>query len=337
MATDLGATALSSAFATDADADPEGVSSPGRFVYSLIVDNAGAPAERGAVVRDVTAGFTLGVVNVPEFSGREYVDVGVGEQVVYSNARSGARQIIVRGGGTFVLDAANTHTGGVLVEAGELVIRNAAAIGSGSLDLRAGAKVTLDTGTARVTVPQLVMAAGSTLDVGRGGLTIAAGGYTTTGLRQLLVAGRNGGQWNGAGIRTQFAAPGSFRSIGYRVMNDGSANVAWAAFGDTNLDGRVNSTDVNMILSSGRFNSVATNGGWWQGDFNYDGRVNSTDLNLLLGTGLLNAPSYLPASGSSTSSSTSLLAWAAYGQSSTSTSNTTTPTSSKLKVTKPLP
>jgi hypothetical protein len=113
-------------------------------------------------------------------------------------------------------------------------------------------------------------------------------------------------------------------------MNDGSANVAWAAFGDTNLDGRVNSTDVNMILAGGRFNKSATDGGWWQGDFNYDGRVNSTDLNLLLGTGLLNKASYYPSS----TSSTSLLAWAAYGASSASTSSTTTTTSSKLRVTK---
>ena len=247
------------------------------------------------------------------------MEIGAGQELIATNGRSDARQIIVRGAGRLILDAANTHTGGVLVEAGELVVRNASAIGSGRLEVRPGARVTIDTGTSRVTVPQLVMPTGGILDVGQGGLTIAVGGYDPAELRQRLQAGRNGGQWNGAGIRSGNAASGSFRAVGYRILADGSATVGWAGFGDTNLDGRVNSTDISMILASGRFGTSSTDGGWWQGDFNYDGRVNSQDLNLMLAAGLINAGSYLPAvgGGSATSlwstgvSPASVASWAA--------------------------
>jgi autotransporter-associated beta strand protein len=237
MGTGLGASAVAAAFATDADADPQNTAASGRFLYSLIVSGAGGPTTRGAIIRDVTAGFSLAIVNVPEYSGREYVEIGAGQELIATNGRSDARQIIVRGAGRLILDAANTHTGGVLVEAGELVVRNASAIGSGRLEVRPGARVTLDTGTSRVTVPQLVMPTGGILDVGQGGLTIAAGGYDPAELRQRLQAGRNGGQWNGAGIRSGNAASGSFRAVGYRILADGSATVGWAGFGDTNQYG----------------------------------------------------------------------------------------------------
>jgi fibronectin-binding autotransporter adhesin len=303
MATGLTSSALVTAFATDADADPQNEAASGRFLYSLIESGVGGPTARGAIIRDVTTGFTLAVVNVPEYSGREYVDVPAGEEVVATNPRSDARQIIKRGLGRLILNAANTHSGGVLVEAGELVIRNAAAVGSGTLEVQAGARATLETGTTRVTVPDLVLRAGGIIEVGQGGLTIAAGGYDPAELRQQLQAGRNGGQWNGAGIRSGNAAGGSFRAVGYRILVDGSAAVGWAGFGDTNLDGRVNSTDISMILASGRFGTSAADGGWWQGDFNYDGRVNSQDLNLMLAAGLINTGSYLPLTGAATATS----------------------------------
>jgi autotransporter-associated beta strand protein len=339
MTTGLGASALASGFATDADADPQNVSASGRFLYSLIVSGAGGPTTRGAIIRDVAAGFTLNVANVPEYSGREYVEIAAGQEFVATSSRSGARQIIARGSGRVILDAANTHTGGVLVEAGELVIRNPAAIGSGRLEVRSGAKVTLDTGTSRVTVPQLIMPTGGILEVGRGGITVAAGGYDPAELRQRLQAGRNAGQWNGTGIRSGNATAGSYRAVGYRVLADGSAVLGWGGFGDTNLDGRVNSSDINMILASGRFGTSATDGGWWQGDFNYDGRVNSQDLNLMLAAGLINAGSYLPAAGGGSGTSSfitgvspsTVASWTAglFASATTSTSvgsNVTTPT-----------
>ena len=47
--------------------------------------------------------------------------------------------------------------------------------------------------------------------------------------------------------------------------------------GDASLDGTVNFTDLNIVLTN--YNQA---GGWMQGDFNHDGVVNFADLNIVL-------------------------------------------------------
>ena len=54
--------------------------------------------------------------------------------------------------------------------------------------------------------------------------------------------------------------------------------VAYALYGDANLDGTVNGADLNTVLSN--FNKTGMT--WSQGDFNYDGTVNGADLNAVL-------------------------------------------------------
>ncbi len=46
--------------------------------------------------------------------------------------------------------------------------------------------------------------------------------------------------------------------------------------GDTNLDGRVNSADLNTLALSWRSTDATS---WSHGDFNGDGNVNASDLN----------------------------------------------------------
>jgi len=220
------------------------------------------------------------------------VTVAAGQQSNDAVARSGSQRIVKLGTGRLVLDLPNSHSGGTVVSEGEVVVRHASALGSGTLEVLPGARVTFDLEFGRVNVSRLVVRDGATLDIRRGGLTLAAGSASAAEVRALLTSSRNGGNWDGPGIATSEAASGSRRAVGYRVMTNGSIVVAWAAFGDVNLDGLVNSTDVNMILTSGRYGTTATDGGWWQGDFNYDGRVNATDINLLITAGLFNASSY---------------------------------------------
>ena len=54
--------------------------------------------------------------------------------------------------------------------------------------------------------------------------------------------------------------------------------VMYTLYGDTNLDGTVNGSDLNTVLSN--FNQTGMY--WAQGDFNYDGTVNGSDLNTVL-------------------------------------------------------
>ena len=69
--------------------------------------------------------------------------------------------------------------------------------------------------------------------------------------------------------------------------------MAWAAFGDANLDGQVSFTDINLINGGGKYGQVAsTDAVWAQGDFNYSGTVTFTDISLLNGAGVYGKGSY---------------------------------------------
>jgi hypothetical protein len=82
-------------------------------------------------------------------------------------------------------------------------------------------------------------------------------------------------------------------AVGYRVLANGSAIVAWAAYGDSNLDGTVNNIDIGLVNNGGKFNAGGTNATWTEGDFNYSGNVNNIDLGLRNNAALFNQGSYL--------------------------------------------
>jgi hypothetical protein len=65
--------------------------------------------------------------------------------------------------------------------------------------------------------------------------------------------------------------------------------IAYAAAGDTNLDGVVDVIDIANLVAS--FNG--TGAGWSHGDFNYDGVVDQLDLADFLVTGLFDQGGYL--------------------------------------------
>jgi len=225
------------------------------------------------------------------------VNVSDGAEVNDAVVRTGSDRIMKRGLGRLVLDRANSHTGGTIVEEGEVLVRNAAALGQGRLEVRPGATVVLEVGYEAVALGSLVLDATGRIDVGTGRISVPAGGYDLATLRQLLTAGRNGGSWDGtAGITSRAAGANSKRAIGY-VESGGMLTLGWAAYGDLNLDGRVNSTDISLLTGGGRYNLPGSNGVWAQGDLNYDGRVNSTDISLLTSAALYNRPSYRTGSG----------------------------------------
>ena len=68
--------------------------------------------------------------------------------------------------------------------------------------------------------------------------------------------------------------------------------LAWAAPGDTNLDGLVGIADMVSVTSGGKYGTAAIDATWADGDFNHDGRVSITDIAMVGSTGLWNRPSY---------------------------------------------
>ncbi len=142
---------------------------------------------------------------------------------------------------------------------------------------------------------------GGRLDLGAGQVSIAAGGISAADLRADIIAGRNGGAWNGAaGITSSTAASsGGTRAVGYVVAGDGSSRVSFAAPGDVDLSGAVNVFDLVSINSSGRYGTGGASV-WNQGDFNYDGVTNVFDLVGVNTAGAYGQGNYFPAAPSAT-------------------------------------
>ena len=136
---------------------------------------------------------------------------------------------------------------------------------------------------------------GGLLDLGAGELAVAAGGIAAADLRADIIAGRNGGGWDGTTGITSAAAAGSggTRAVGYVVAGDGSARVSFAAPGDTDLSGQVNIIDLVGIDAAGRF-GTGQPADWSQGDFNYDGVTNVLDLIAIDTAGAFGTGNYFP-------------------------------------------
>ena len=137
---------------------------------------------------------------------------------------------------------------------------------------------------------------GGRIDLGAGRINVAAGGITAVNLVADILAGRGDGTWSGTtGITSTLAAatPG-VRAVGWADDGAGALSVAFAAQGDTNIDGQIDILDVANFLSGGKYDS-GESAVWSQGDFNYDGFVDILDVGDFLATGLFDAGGYLPA------------------------------------------
>jgi hypothetical protein len=190
------------------------------------------------------------------------------------------------------------------VNQGRLLVTNANALAASPIVVQTGGTMALPSDTRLVlsaTSVSVDQATGGVLDIGKGRINIGVGGTTEADLRADLVAGRSGGSWSGtSGIVTTGGTAGLSAQpvVGYRVFASGSAIVAWAAFGDANLDGQVNNTDVSLINNGGKFGQGTSTGATWvQGDFNYSGGVTNTDISLLNNASLFGTGSYLPLTG----------------------------------------
>lgn len=258
------------------------------------------PMGSSALIGLASASAAATLLNRAEFTNvavtttSQVMTVASGLSETDAGGRSGVGTLFKRGAGRLVLAGANAHSGGIVVEAGELVIRDPGSLGSGVLEVRAGARVTLDTGTQRVSVSQLNLASAGTFDVATGSILLAAGNYSLAGIRGALVAARGGGSWSGQGITSTSIRAGTPFAVGYRMLQDGSLVVGYAAVGDANMDGSVDSTDLTAASTSGKYGAGVADATWWHGDFNYDGVVNIRDLVSMRTSGLYGRGSYLP-------------------------------------------
>ena len=213
-------------------------------------------------------------------------------------------------GGTLAAEslAVNAATGieTLTINSGTVVNTAAVVVGAGGLiDLPDAERVTV--GVASLAVAET--AGGGKIDLGSGEVTVAAGGIAAADLRADIIAGLNGGAWNGtAGITSAAAASsGGTRAVGYVVAGDGSARVSFAAPGDIDLSGQVNVIDLVGIDTAGKFGSGQA-ADWGQGDFNYDGVVNVLDLIAIDTAGAFGTGNYFPSAPTATALGASVAA-----------------------------
>jgi len=163
----------------------------------------------------------------------------------------------------------------------------------------AGATLALSNTVPQTTLGGLNPNAGGIVDVGSGTINVTAG-LSATDLKTALVKGLAGGAWTGtAGIISSAAAAsvaaGSPRTVGWLDNGNGSVTFAFAAPGDTNLDGFIDVLDASVLAGSNKFGTGAA-ATWREGDFNYDGYVDMLDVAAFMSTNLYNAGSYNSAS-----------------------------------------
>jgi len=207
---------------------------------------------------------------------------------------SGTVPVVKTGGGTLVVNAANTVTGSTTVQQGTLQLANASALGASKVVPLAGGTLSL-TPFLETTVGGLAPNAGGLVNLANGKVTVASG-LSPADLVTAIVAGRADGSWTGtSGITSSVAASDVAssipRAVGWLDNGDGSLTAAYAAPGDTNIDWQVDVVDALNFVTLGKFDTglPAT---WLEGDFNYDGVVDILDALDFFNTGLYDAGNY---------------------------------------------
>lgn len=193
------------------------------------------------------------------------------------------------GAGSVIFNYAIANVDGTYHVTGSTVFNDADVNFSGSfkgnsLTINSGI-ITFEPSSEKVEMASLMIGANGALDLTNNSMVIDYGLGNTSPLEAILAylqSGYNNGLWNGDGIRSSAASNNSAFGIGYAdgiaPAAAGQILLAYTLYGDANLDGVVNLTDLLDLLNS--YGDSGTD--WVQGDFNYDGTVNLTDLLLLL-------------------------------------------------------
>jgi autotransporter-associated beta strand protein len=209
----------------------------------------------------------------------------------------------ISGGTTSISGGADitAMTGGRVAVGGVATIGTLA---SGTVTLAgAGSSITSVTG-GRLTVSgdhdvavgSLVPSGSGLVDVDTGSMTVLAG-LAESDVRSLLLAGFNGGDWNGTSGVTSAAvaadvAAGRPRAVGWLDVGSGAILFTYAAPGDTNVDGIVDLLDAGNFLAGGGYDQPVS-ATWLQGDFNYDGLVDILDASDFVSAGLYDEGPYV--------------------------------------------
>lgn len=244
-----------------------------RTVYTDTAVTAGTLNFDNSAARYVIGG--AGTLTMEVTSGSAGINVLAGSHKINLPLIFNSSSVIsVTGGATLTL------ADPVLIKSGKTVSR----AGTGSLLIQAPLTIesggTLSLGPAPLSVFGAPSLSGTArVNVGTNALTVDYSGQPSPAatIKAQLTTGYNLGAWNGAGIMSSNA--NSLKGVGW-IDDPGtqSIKVRLTYYGDTNVDGQVNSVDFNNFLAG--YGQTA-NAVWAQGDFDYNGKVNTRDFNRL--------------------------------------------------------
>lgn len=271
---------------------------------TLLVSGANARISSGA---ESYWGDGVGHTAIARFSNGGVATFSGGVQI----GRTGAQASVeVQSGGQLYLGSMILGSPGVSNQAllniiGAVRIANGAQIGTrgvvlfqagtfevgGALDMSQNANVYVSPGGNKVLRSGgLSMTDASKIDLTDNDMIIDHTGVSPIEvIKGYIIAGHNGGAWNGNRIATS-AGDGLVHGLGYgensilgfttfdgNTVDSTTLLVKYTYYGDGNLDGKVDIRDLYALAS----NWNATSTFWTSGDFNYDGATNAFDLAIL--------------------------------------------------------
>jgi hypothetical protein len=234
-----------------------------------------------------------GTIALASGTARPAIDVAGGLTATLAATISSTTGLAKTGAGTLAVTAPLLASGTIDIAAGRLLASGSATAPLARLLITGGTLALADDPAVEFGVAGLALLGTGMVDVGRGRLSVAAGGIARHTLVAGLIAGRGDGTWTGTrGIGSAVAAAaiggGLNRAVGWNQEADGSFSIAYTAPGDGNLDGLVDILDAADLLAAAKYDT----GGsaiWAEGDYTYDGVVDLLDVAESLSTGLFDA------------------------------------------------
>ncbi len=193
---------------------------------------------------------------------------------------------VAEGAALTIADPATIQANKTVTKSGNLLIQ-------APLTIEAGGALVLASGpTTAFGAPSL--GTGAKIDVKTNSMTVDYRGQASPAgtVKDQLTSGYAAGAWNGEGINTSSAIANQ-TALGWK--DDAASQsilVKYTYYGDANLDGQVDISDLGALATAWQTSAV-----WSQGDFDYSGFVDISDLGKLatnwqLGVGNPLGPSF---------------------------------------------